>query len=112
MRELSMCDMELVSGAVGPVGAAIGAGAAAAGYIGYAIGTGEGNMTDFLGATGAGAIGGFFFGPAGGAIMQTGAHAVLQPTIGFYGGMAAGFGMSALDSAGTNYGDRSGTGYN
>ncbi len=38
MRELSMRDMELVSGAFGPAGAAIGAASGAATYIGQAVG--------------------------------------------------------------------------
>ena len=39
MRELSIRDMELVSGAVGPVGAAIGAASGVATYIGATIGS-------------------------------------------------------------------------
>ncbi|WP_313054767.1 hypothetical protein [Pseudomonas lopnurensis] len=112
MRELSMRDMEIVSGAVGPVGAAIGAASAAAGYIGYATARGEGNLSDFLGTTAMGALGGFVAGPAGATAMQNGALAIIGTQSAFYAGMAGGFTANALDAAGTDYNNAAGTNYN
>ncbi len=112
MRELSMRDIETVSGAVGPVGAAIGAASAAATYIGYASGSGEGSVAGLIGSTVTGALVGFATGPAGVTAMQTGAWAILSTQVGFYGGMAGGLAERAMDATGTDYNDPAGTGYN
>ncbi|MFY3310512.1 hypothetical protein [Achromobacter ruhlandii] len=106
MRELTLRDCELVSGGVGPVGAAIGAATGAATYIGNAIGTGTGSMAGFVNSTVAGALTGFIAGPVGATAMRTAAGAVLFPQLGFYTGMGGGLierGMSGTDYSGTNY---------
>jgi len=111
VRELSMQDMEMVSGAFGPVGAAIGAVSGAATYVGYAAGSGEGSFAGLVGNTLAGAAIGFATGPAGLSAMQTGAYVVIGSQVGFYGGMAGGLTERAIDAAGTDY-NVAGTNYN
>lgn len=111
MRELSTRDLELVPGAAGPVGAAIGAFTGAATYIGYSIGSGEGSMSGFIGSTLTGAAVGFVSGPAGLSAMQNGALMIGGSQVGFYGGMIGGFADRALNAAGTNYNDIAGVHY-
>lgn len=64
MRELSIIELNIVSGGFGPLSAAGGAIAGATGYSGYAIGSGQGSAAGLAGATAAGAAMGFFGGPA------------------------------------------------
>lgn len=112
MRELSMREMQLVSGAFGPIGSAIGAASGAATYIGAAIGAGEGSLGVLIGSTVTGAIVGGLTGPAGISAMQAGAYIIIGTQIGFYGGMAGGFTQRATDAAGTDYNNAAGTNYN
>ncbi|WP_143497275.1 hypothetical protein [Pseudomonas sp. Irchel s3h17] len=111
MRELSIKDLEIVSGAVGPPGAIIGGVTAAAGYIGNAMATGEGNVSGLIGNTAAGAVAGFVLGPAGLGAGQIAASTAAGAQIGYYSGMLGGQIQSAIDAAGTNYG-AAGTNYN
>ncbi|WP_157666796.1 hypothetical protein [Aeromonas salmonicida] len=101
MKELSIEELELVSGAMGPAGAAVGGIAGGAGYIGYAVATGEGDLAGFAGAVGGGAAMGFL-GPAGGGL-ALGAETVLATQVGFYGGMATGYIEDAFNWAGADY---------
>lgn len=111
MRKFSVEDLELVSGALGPVGVIIG-GAAGASYIGNTIATGEGSVAGLVGSVATGAALGFLTGPASMGAMQTAASVILVGTTGFYGGMAGGYVQKAIDAAGTNYNNAAGTNYN
>lgn len=91
---LSQKEMSETKGKVGPAGAFVGAIGGAAGYIGTAIGSGNGSVAGFAGATVAGAIGGFIAGPSG----QIAANAILASQLGFYGGLAGGYVESAVGS--------------
>lgn len=102
MRILSIHDLEIVSGAVGPQGALIGAVSGAAGYVGNAMATGEGDVGGLIGATTAGAVGGFLLGPAGLGAGQLTASTILGAEVGYYSGMLGGQVQNAF-SAGTNY---------
>jgi hypothetical protein len=109
MRELSMHELAVVSGAVGPVGAASGA----ASYIGYASGSGQGSVAGLLGAVVVGGVVGFVSGPVGVTALQNGALTVVGTQVGFYSGMSGGLAERAFNSAGTNYGTAAaGTNYN
>ena len=102
MKELSICDLEFVSGAVGPPGALIGGVTAAAGYIGNSMATGEGSAEGLVGATVTGAVGGFILGPAGLGAGQIAASTAVGAHIGYYSGMLGGQVQNAF-TAGTNY---------
>ncbi|EKP0299050.1 hypothetical protein ABR850_06815 [Aeromonas veronii] len=101
MKELSIEELELVSGAMGPAGAVVGGIAGGAGYIGSATVTGEGDVAGFAGAVGSGAAVGFL-GPMGGGV-ALGAEVVLATQVGFYGGMLSGFIEDAFNWAGADY---------
>ncbi|EMH3347255.1 hypothetical protein V6G86_003627 [Burkholderia multivorans] len=103
MRELSIRELKVVSGAVGPIGAALGGVGGGAIYLGQASVTGQASPTGLASAILAGATLGFFTGPATPALMQAGAMTILNGQLGFYSGMAAGFLENATNSAGTNY---------
>ncbi|MCY1392048.1 hypothetical protein D3C76_355740 [compost metagenome] len=103
MRELTILDAELVSGAVGPGGAAIGAVSAAAGYVGYAAATGEGSFTGLVGNVALGAAVGFVTGPASASVTQAGANTIVYGQVSMYGGMVGGYIENSLNAAGTNY---------
>ncbi|WP_223534308.1 hypothetical protein [Pseudomonas sp. GL-B-16] len=109
MRELTICDFELVSGAVGPPGAVVGAVTGAATYIGGAMATGQGDIAGLTASAVAGGAAGFILGPAGMGVAQTTAASILGAEVGFYSGMLGGQVQSAVNAAGTNYG---GTNYN
>lgn len=84
MRDLNFYELESVSGAQGPVGAAIGGAVGGIAYIGAQAGAGS--TPSVAGAAGAvvtGAIGGFFT-PA------TAAQAVGTGLAGFYAGFGGG----------------------
>lgn len=110
MRELSIQEMKVVSGALGPVGAAIGGLGGGATYLGQASVTGQASLSGLASAIVAGAAAGFFTGPATPTLMQAGAMTILSGQLGFYSGMAAGFVENAANSAGTNY-NAAGTNY-
>jgi hypothetical protein len=65
MREITLEEAEVVGGAVGPPGAAIGGLAGAAGYIGSRLGGGTFQTNGFLAAVGVGALAGAITGPVG-----------------------------------------------
>ncbi|MCY1392050.1 hypothetical protein D3C76_355760 [compost metagenome] len=111
MRELTVFDFELISGGVGPVGAALGGVTAGAQYIGYGAARGEGSFIGLVGSVAGGAALGFVAGPAGVGAMQIGASAIVGAQVGMYSGMAGGYIQNALEAAGTNYG-AGGTNYN
>lgn len=111
MKELSTRDLELVSGAVGPIGAVIGAATGAATYVGYSIATGQGSLSGLFGSTATSAGVGFVSGPTGLSAMQAGALTIGGTQLGFYGGMLGGYVQSGIDAAGTNYGDAAGVNY-
>ncbi|MGK8204800.1 hypothetical protein ACRS8P_19425 [Burkholderia cenocepacia] len=111
MREISIQDLKVVSGAVGPVGAFLGGLGGGASYLGQASVTGQASPGGFASAIVAGAALGFFTGPATPTLMQAGAMTILSGQLGFYSGMAAGFVENAANSAGTNY-NAAGTNYN
>lgn len=102
MKELSVSELELVSGAFGPAGAVGGGIIAGAGYLGGAAATGEGDATGFATAVGAGAIGGFVAGPAGAGVAY-GAEVIAFSQISFYSGLAAGYISNAFDFSGGDY---------
>ena len=85
MRELSLREVEDVSGAVGPAGAATGAVIGAAGYLGGASTTGEFTWGGFFTATAVGAATGFVSGPMGAA------RAYVVQRLSFFGGAAVGY---------------------
>lgn len=84
MRELTWSEAEVVSGAVGPPGAIVGAAAGVVGYVGFQAGSGS--PATWSGATGAAVAGGVagFFTPT------TTAQAIGTGMAGFYGGLAGG----------------------
>jgi len=84
MREITMEEAEIISGAVGPAGAVAGGVAGAAGYIGSLLGGGTFQTSSFLASAGVGALAGAISGPAGiaGALRNAG--------VGFGGGVITG----------------------
>ena len=102
MREISITEMELVSGAVGPAGALIGGITTAAGYVGNAMTTGEGSVEGLIGQTVAGAVAGALLGPAGLRAGQIAASSAIGVEVGYYTGSLGGQIQNAL-MAGTNY---------
>jgi hypothetical protein len=107
MRELSIKDLTLIGGGVGPLGALSGAVVAGATYVGYETINGGGSMTGFIGTVATGAATGFITGPAG-AYANT-AVAIGGGQLGYYAGMGGAMVQGGLDAAGVNY---SGTNYN
>lgn len=109
MRNISIKNLEIIAGGVGPVGAAIGAVAGSTGYLAERAAAGEEFQYDQLGyAAGIGAVGGFFGGPAGSTALRTGAGAIAHTTTAFYGGLAVGSAERMMksdgrDTAGVNY---------
>jgi hypothetical protein len=101
LKDITIKELEVVSGGIGVPGAIAGAFTAGAGYVGFEATTGGGSMTGFVSAVAAGAVAGFVSGPAGGqAVAST---IIAGGSASFYGGMAAGFGLNAWNAAGTNY---------
>jgi|SRR5471032_3555501 len=107
MRELTIENFTLISGGVGPLGAASGAVVAGATYVGYETINGGGSMTGFIGTVATGAAVGFVTGPAG-AYANT-AMAIGGGQLGYYSGMGGAMIQGGLDAAGVNY---AGTNYN
>lgn len=103
MRNLAIDDLELVSGGVGPVGAAVAGVAAGAEYIASSQVTGDGSVSGFVVHVGGATIGGALFGPAGGKGMQAATNIILGATGGTAFGAAKGQAENILDAAGTNY---------
>ncbi|WP_438300409.1 hypothetical protein [Pseudomonas sp. NMS19W] len=101
MKEITIEDLEVVSGGFGIPGAAAGAVVAGAGYIGYEAMAGGGSMNGFIGTVAGGAAVGFFTGPAG--ISASTSLAIGGGQASFYGGMMGGMITSGMDAAGTNY---------
>lgn len=112
MRELTMSEYKLVSAAFGPAGAAVGALAGAATYVGAAVGSGkqDASFGGLAESVVAGALGGFIFGPGAATLGQAVSATMLSTQVGFYVGMGGGFFSSFFsdDAAGTNF---SGTDY-
>lgn len=100
LKDITIKELEVVSGGVGIPGAIAGAISAGAGYVGFEGTTGGGSMAGFVATVAAGALVGFVTGPGGG---QAVAAAISGGSASFYGGMAAGFGFNAWNAAGTNY---------
>lgn len=94
MRELTSEEAKSVTGAVGPVGAVVGAVGGAAAYYGESIGSGEGSWGGLVTATAIGAIGGFVMGPSA----NLGAWSTITGTVGFYSGLLSGGITSIVDS--------------
>lgn len=99
VQRLSKEEMVSVNGRFGPVGAAVGAISGATAYLGGAIGTGDGNMRDFVVATVGSAAVGFVLGPTS----QFGANAIVQGSLYFYAGLAAGLAMRGCSSCHAAY---------
>lgn len=94
MRDLTLAEIEMISGAVGPLGAVAGAAAAGAGYVGTQAGSGSpATWTGAGAAMVGGAVTGFFT-PA------TTAQAAGAAMIGFYGGLAGGYVSRGLGNTG------------
>lgn len=108
MKEISINELEVVSGGFGVVGAVIGGVAAASEYIANTSATGQGSLAGLASQTAVGAAVGFFV-PAGGSLLKTGAQLILANQSGMYTGLATGYLERAIDAAGTDY---SGTDYN
>jgi hypothetical protein len=96
MRELSIHELEIVSGGYGPVSAAGGAVVGAVGYSGYAITSGQGTVGGLAGATAMGAAVGFFGGPASFPAIAGGAEVT------FHAGMVGGLVERAVNSSNTS----------
>lgn len=111
MRELTIKEMEITSGAFGPPGAIIGGAMAAGGYIGHSVVTGSGDVKGLIGSIALGAATGFFTSPVGVTAMETGAAAIGATHFGFYAGLFGGMVERGVDAAGTNY-NEAGTNYN
>lgn len=114
MRKISLQNLACVSGAFGPVGAAVGAVVGATGYVAERMGAGEeGTLLGLAATAGANAAVGFVSGPLGSSALRTGAAAVVGVNGAFYGGLAAGSvermvndarnDPSGVDYCGTNY---------
>ncbi|WP_420234730.1 hypothetical protein ACN079_11010 [Pseudomonas sp. ABY48] len=85
MRDLTLAEIEMISGAVGPLGAVAGAAAAGAAYVGTQAGSGA--PATWTGAGKAMVVGagiGFF-------TPTTTAQAAGTAMLGFYGGLTTGY---------------------
>lgn len=100
LKDITIKELEVVSGGIGVPGALAGGITAGAGYVGFEATTGGGSMTGFVSAVAAGAVAGFFRTGGGQAVAST---IIAGGSASFYGGMAAGFGLNAWNAAGTNY---------
>lgn len=65
MREITLEEAEIISGAVGPAGALAGGAAGAAGYVGGLLGGGTFKTSGFLASVGTAALAGAISGPVG-----------------------------------------------
>lgn len=60
LKDITIKELEVVSGGIGVPGALAGGITAGAGYVGFEATTGGGSMTGFVSAVAAGAVAGFF----------------------------------------------------